>query len=204
MVMALALLCGAGQAQANLIGNGGFEVPVTPSGGFTTLVAPDPVSMAPWNLTGGSVDVVNNGYWPAFQGLNSLDLNGFTPGTISQTFGTNAGQAYNLSFWYANNADNPGLNPTADVTVTGLGTLLSTSISHTGSSRANMNYTLFTGTFTADSSSATLQFAATIGGAQGIVLDAVSVTATPEPATLTLLGVGAVGLVGLRYRRRQA
>src|SRR5262249_37713676 len=141
--------------------------------------AGDNTTMAPWAVLSGSVDVVNNGFWAAYQGANSLDLAGSTGngGHIAQTFPTSAGATYVLSFAYANNT----YVDSADVLATGKGTLLHTSVTHSGSTYANMNYVLFSQSFVADSSSATLQFTETNiysggnNGNYGIVLDDVSV-----------------------------
>ena len=68
-----------------------------------------------------------------------------------------------------------------------------------------MDWDHFTGSFVADSSSATLAFNETQGGGNaGVFLDNVSVS-VPEPATwsLMIMGVGAVG-ASLRNRRRRA
>ncbi len=104
-------------------------------------------------------------------------MNGVSAGTIRQTFATVPGQAYQLSFCYANNPDGPAQSATATVSVTGASPRLNWNISHAGSTPSQMNYTRFLGTFIAGSTMTTLQFASTTTGAYGIVLSAVSVTA---------------------------
>jgi choice-of-anchor C domain-containing protein len=188
----------------NLIVNGGFESPViTPP--FQTLFAPDN-TMPGWTVYSGSVDLTNTSNLPSYEGVQDLDLDGHSPGAISQSFATTAGAQYTLSFFYANNWAGPTGLSTANVSVVGIGTLLGQDITHSGSTIANMNYQEFVGTFTADSSMATLKFVSTdpSGDAYGIVLDAVSVSAVPEPSALVLGGTGAVvmlALAGFRARR---
>jgi choice-of-anchor C domain-containing protein len=194
-------------SHADLIVNGGFETPVAPVNSFTTLGAGSS-AMAPWSIVSGSVDVIGANYWPAFQGVQSLDLNGNSAGTISQSFTTTPGTSYTLSFAYANNADASTLTPTATVSVLdgANATLLSQDVSHTGSTHTNMNYSLFSASFVADSATTTLRFAGgTSTWAFGIVLDAVSVNpsvaAVPEPSNLIFGGLAA--LAGVAYARRR-
>ena len=86
-------------------------------------------------------------------------------------------------------------------------TLSSWDISHSGSSASSltaMNYTFFSGTFSAETSVSTLEFASTFPGVYGMVLDNVSAYAVPEPSSLVLGGAGMavlLGLVWLRSRR---
>jgi choice-of-anchor C domain-containing protein len=204
---ALACLTLAGASRANLIVNGSFESPVAPANGFLTVSG---AGLPGWTIApgGATVDVINTGYWPAFDGNQSLDLSG-SPGPIGtnipQTFATVPGQTYTLSFAYANNADSL-LTATADVEVEGLGTLLSAMITHSNSTRPNMNYLLFSGSFVADSTSATLTFTHTGPNAnQGIVLDAVDVTQVevPEPASLAVFGLAGLAVAGYAARRRR-
>jgi hypothetical protein len=128
-------------------------------------------------------------------------MNGTQPGSISQSFATTAGTDYSLPFAYANNFNAGSPVATAEVKVTGTITLLDQTVSHSGSTASNMNYALFSGTFVADSPTSTLQFTALNSGPWGIALDAVSVT--PEPASLVLFGLGAIGLLLATRRRRK-
>ena len=190
---------------ANLIQDGGFEQPVTST--FVDVTAPDTTTIPGWNVTGGSVDVVNaagNGFdvGPAYEGAQYLDLNGTTAGTISQVLPTLSGTTYLLQLAYANNYDPPS-SLTASVTVTGVSsTLLSTSITHSSSVAGNLNWTIFSQPFTADGSSATLTFESQDSGNGGVFLDAISISQVPEPSAEAIFPFGAA-ILGLLFLRRR-
>ena len=85
-------------------------------------------------------------------------------------------------------------------------------IGHSGSQSNAMNYSLFSGTFVATSSSATLTFQSldVANSNQGIILDGISIStirtaniSVPEPSSAILCGLG-LSAVGLLVRRRQA
>ena len=229
VVMAIHAIAG-GSAQANLVVNGGFELPSvgSPYQNFYTFAAAgdftlsDPVTyyntqqggLTGWTINSGSVDIVvdytSAQYgWPAFEPVQSLDLNGWSKGSISQTFATVKDTEYNLSFVYANNPYGtwPAGGPTATVTIDGVTTVLT---HNTSVKNGNMDWKLFAVTFTASSASTTLTFAGTSAGTGGIAIDAVDVSlthpnvVTPEPTSFALLGMGVFGAAVGAYRRRRS
>jgi choice-of-anchor C domain-containing protein len=199
-------------AQGNLLTNGGYESPVLAPGGFV-LINPgsEPVGFG-WTVNFGSVDLAHLPVSPfvlysAFEGNQALDLNGNERGGVSQDFATIAGQAYQLTFAYADNPLEGGISSASvrvsDVTLNS--TLLSTSVFHSTStnSPANADYSFYSGTFTAAGSLTRLEFASTSASnsaSGGILLDGVNVSAVPEP-TATSLAV-ALGMAGIYCRRR--
>jgi choice-of-anchor C domain-containing protein len=178
---------------ANLLVNGGFEEPPVPEGSdFVTVTLESSDQIPGWSV-GGSVDVVK-GTWQPSEGDQSLDLNGFAPGLISQSFATTPGARYRLSFAYADTPGEPvitsGLGDEASATVRVFAedetVLLNQSLTHSGSAPDNMQYTPFSDTFTATSATSFLLFEAQSQGDGGVVLDAVSVDLIAEDADLTL------------------
>ncbi len=198
-VIAVALTAFSPSARAQLLANGSFESPVAPANDFVrTSVLPG------WTVS-GDVDVIHMGYWQAADGTQSIDLSGDTgPGTfIEQAFPTLAGQAYLLSFYYANNADDPFA--AGSVRVLGATTVLSQDLFHSGSTRQDMGYTRFEQTFVADSASTVLRFthldsAHPVG--RGLALDGVAITPVSEPGTLVLLGLCGCGVLYVTLRQR--
>jgi hypothetical protein len=204
--LAAGLACaGAASAATNLVANGGFEAPsevgqdyVNFSSGFTG-----------WNVLVNNVDIVP--YAGAYgEGAPSgggaaqfLDLVGYgSTGAVSQDLGLVAGQTYNFSFDYANNAFSTS-SASADVTLDGV---LLTSVTHNTSTPTAGDWTHYSGSFVAGASGPyELAFTTTAGGnSGGIFLDNVSVSAVPEPATwaLMLAGFGGLG-AALRVTRRR-
>ncbi len=84
-----------GSAGANLIVNGGFESPRIGSP-FATYGSQ--FSSIPGWTVSGSVDLIMASYWQAAGGNQSLDLEGFGTGSVSQTVQTTAGVPYRLSW----------------------------------------------------------------------------------------------------------
>lgn len=196
---AAALAPGQVSAAESLI-NGGFEAPVV--GGSCCVTSP-PTAIPGWTAT-PNVNVVKGTFSSsagnlAKEGNQYLDLVGEGgQGSISQTFATTIGTTYNLSFWYSHNLFSGLASASARLSVGDL----SDSITHTGGTNANLNWLFYSNSFTADASSTTLTFVNTVGAInEGVFLDAVSISAVPEPGTWALLILG-FGLLGAAMRRR--
>lgn len=208
--LAATLLAASAAVSANQITNGGFESPVIAAASFQNIVGGSEPAGFGWLVVSNNVDVISTGVLgitsAMADGTQALDLVGFgSGGAIAQTFATTAGITYQLQFAYANN---PIVTATASATVqvtAGAATLLNTTITHDTSSAANLAWTVFTGTFTATGSTATLRFDNTVGGGNGgVLLDAIDVSPVPEPATGAMWLVGLAVSAGLARRRRAA
>ncbi len=97
----------AAAATTTVVADGDFEHPTAPADSWITYVAGQRIKR--WRVVSGSVDLVG-AYEPgdkAFRsasGLQSVDLAGSEPGSISQRLSTVIGQSYTLRFAMAGNA----------------------------------------------------------------------------------------------------
>ena len=197
-------------AHAAAFTNGSFEtVTGVPSGGFLN-VPTGGNAISGWDVVSGSVDVVDGSFlvpdFVASDGVNSIDLNGSSVGTIAQTFDTILGNVYRVTFdLNANVYDsfiglkNVRVSAGADTGVFSYDTALHP-IGQGGPWQSNVF------TFTALGSSSTLSFESLYTGTQfnGAELDNVAVgLAVPEPATWAMM-IGGFGLAGASLRRRRA
>jgi choice-of-anchor C domain-containing protein len=146
-----------------------------------------------WTYPGtpGQFVDINPNMWQTDDGPGSVDLNGFNPGSVSQSFATFPGVVYTVQFDLAGNPGFP--QGVKTLTVSAGSASANYSFSTVGKSVYNMGWTPETFTFTATSTASTLKFQSTYVGngqfpdaAQGAALDNVRVTWTPTPTTTTV------------------
>jgi choice-of-anchor C domain-containing protein len=195
-LLAVALLA-VSPVHAALFQNGDFGGLPVP-GSFITLYGGD-TSIPGWKVTGDSIDYIG-GYWQAPPAVStSIDLDGNGQGGIQQTFDTTPGATYKVSFYLAGNPDG-GPNP-KQLLVTTVGST-PYNFDASGTNRGAMGWTPETFAFTATSASTTLSFDSQTAGYYGPAIGEVSVSQTPLPPTVFLLGSGLAGLGMLRFRRK--
>jgi len=201
------MLLGSLAQGQNLVINGGFEQPPTGVEEFLTI-NPGDLTLPGWEIIFGGVDVVHQNFFgsPAYEGTQFLDLDGSPgPGGITQEMATTPGVSYEFSFAYAN-------NPTSSFSVNfaqariydSAGDLFAPVVfSHSTSVSGNLDWSLYTTTFTASEALTRLEFLSFSPGPSsgGILLDKISVVAIPEPSGFAIFAISAVGW-GLCLRRR--
>ncbi len=186
-VVAALALAGAAHASTNLVNNGTFT---GNAGWYTTETA----TFAGWTVTSGSVDWIGT-YWTAPGGNNSIDLDGNSPGTLSQSL-TLAPGLYNVTFDLSANRDGGALVKYVDVS---LGNAAAQQVSF---SQATAGWITETLTFNVTSGTNLVFASADAGGPYGAALANVSVTAVPEAGSSAMLMAG-LGLLGLMVSRRK-
>lgn len=203
---------------ANLMINGDFETPITPTGSFTVYGGGS--SFTGWNVTGPSGNAVlllsttysePNITFQAQSGLASMDLTG--AGNTGPTSGINQdvttvfGRKYALTFWVGN-ADGSGnsnylLPSTVNLSINGGGLV---GFTNSTTTTFQNNWQQFNTTFVATGTTTNIAFFNGTGRSDAETgLDSVSLqSAVPEPASWALMLGGFFGLGAVLRRIRRA
>lgn len=215
-------------ANANLLVNGNFAAGAPASGCAAGISDPAPGVSSPdlpgWLITNNvDIDSAVQPY-PACSGISPpkgtyfLDLTGsFAPaddrGTVYQTVTTHPGATYDLSFYFGGNPQWQVLGYPNDGAIKSMDVLLNSdvigtySVNTAGVPITDGSFSLENIDFTATSSTTTLSFESLNGVGVtspsdfGPLLAGVNLEQVPEPATLSLLGLGLVGLGFMRRRK---
>ena len=129
-----------------------------------------------WTVGGHSVDWIET-YWPAQEGLRSIDLSGSNAGSLSETFETTIGNTYDVSFALSGNPAGPPAVRLSGVSATGWDDrAYMYDVTVNANDLTDMKWSTQTYSFVATSATTTLTFTSTTAGAFGPALDDVVVT----------------------------
>ncbi|MEK7116845.1 MAG: DUF642 domain-containing protein [Patescibacteria group bacterium] len=184
-------------ADANMILNSGFELPVVdnPPGNWTSVPVGDPELLWTSNDAGYPYVEIQAGYteysvrWLPHSGVQYAEIDGGTSHDVSQVLNTIPGYSYSLSFWSTPRPNQPESVNIMDISVDGqkLDTL-------TASGTDMTNWSQHTYTFTATATSTRVSFnqGQTTSIGEGTFLDDVSVICDPESLPPTSLNFNVV------------
>lgn len=220
-ILILTSLAAVASANAvNLLVNGGFEsTDTTTNVGITGIRKYNGgESLVGWTVGGVDVLGTDANYteasgagsitFNANSGNTSVDLTGFgntgLSDSISQSIATTVGTTYNVSFFVGRQnsfdaSDTRYATPSTVVFSLNGGAPMSFTNSNTAT--AKINWTQFTTSFVANSTSTLVQFNNGTLDNNWVGIDDVSVEAVPEPASFAALGVGALALLRRRAKR---
>jgi hypothetical protein len=127
-----------------------------------------------WRVT-GSIDIIGDGHGiigASHSGLQGLELNGSSAGSVSTNIATTPGRSYLFTFAYSKN-----IIPIARASVNIDGTAIHTIIADQTNTYSALNWRLDSVRFTATSNSHELTLQALEGGGSGVYLDTLEIRA---------------------------
>lgn len=209
---AVALALAAGEASAVTVVNGSLES--TSFGTIESVAAGN--SANDWRATGNNIEFVKNGFSGSGDVVASaqdgdwfVDLNGVSgPGGIGQDIATASGQSYRIDFWMSGNAGPLGvtsadgsrsLNVLWNNSVVGSFTFVFQPGDQWNNLRWEKHSVLVTGASGLDSLE--IRSTSSFYSDAGPFVDAISITAVPEPGTWAMLAAG-LGLMAVGVKRR--
>lgn len=177
--------------------------------GYFSTIGAGTTFAGDWYVVSGSVDWIGS-YWAGPpNGGSSVDLDGNSVGSISQSVITTPNQSYTLNFWL--NANPDGAPQTKVLFVTAGGTTPTSQTYNKLESASEQtfaaNWSPESLSFTATGSTTLISFASedpAFPGYYGPVIGDVSLVATPEPGFYGILLLGLAGLALAVRRRRLA
>jgi hypothetical protein len=205
-----ALASTSAQATINLVTNGSFENGIA-TVGSTFVAGGDSTSIVGWTTAPGGVDYVDDtiaaGGWVAAEGDRSVELaTGLLRSGITQDIeGFVIGKQYRVSFKVSANPYNPenyDRAPRLRYSYTATPGSIAFDFSDGDlTTPLNMLYQTVSTVFTANTTMQRISFRGAYPGNYGVVIDDVSVSMVPEPASWAMMIAG-FAMVGIASRRR--
>ena len=172
--------------------NPNFEIPAINVSTVNYLTPP--VGFG-WQIqSGGDIDLIHSTFWQPSSGSQSIDLNGFAPGSIFQDITFPSAGSWVIKFDLAANPDQSGAGlKTVQVGVglpnTALSTVGTFSFNSVGRSPSNMGWqTVTSQAFLVDATTTfRVQFTSLTPNAIGPALDNIRLELVPEPGVASLI-----------------
>ncbi len=177
IIKALFILGTIGFAQtpftsAQLIQNGDFEISKDSNFQLFFNIEPGDNFIESWTVDSGDIDLVK-GHWNAYDGQHSVDLNGYSEGSLSQSFTTLVGGIYKVHFRLSGNPYGVFPVKRLNVSVSSISRQFEfNTTNHTGQ---DMGWELHRFMFRAVDTLTTLKFSSLLGSNAGPVIDDVQV-----------------------------